>query len=103
MKSVINGIRYNTEKSTEIGSASNGYTTDMHYWTETLYKAPRSGRFFIAGEGGAMSRYSRQTSQNEWGSGHRIVPMSPGQAQEWCEQYLDNDEWSKYFDGIEDA
>ena len=98
MKKIIDGIRYDTEKATEIGSASYSNRSDFHHWAESLYKAPRSGRFFIAGSGGPMSKYSRQIEQNYWSGGERIIPLNAEQAREWCEQYLDDpDDWSEHF------
>jgi hypothetical protein len=105
MIKIIDGVRYDTDKAIEIGSASYSNSGDFHHWDETLYKSPRSGRFFIAGSGGPMSKYSRQIEQNSWSGGSRIIPINADQAREWCEQYLEGDEWAQHFpaDSIEDA
>ena len=104
MKKIIDGIRYDTEKATEIGSASYSNRSDFHHWDESLYKAPRSGRFFIAGEGGPLSRWSKAIDRNSWSGGSGIISVEPEQAREWCEQYLDGDDWSEHFaDQIQDA
>jgi hypothetical protein len=52
-----------------------------------------------------MSKYSRQIEQNSWSGGSRIIPINADQAREWCEQYLEGDEWAQHFpaDSIEDA
>jgi hypothetical protein len=105
MKKTINGIRYNTEAATLIGE----YHTpglgqsDFKYWEAGLYKAPRSGRFFLAGEGHAMTRFaSHHGSASGWGE--RIIPMDKNEALEWAEQFLDEDAIEEYFsDMIEDA
>ena len=105
MKKIIDGIRYDTEKATLVGSAEAPCPrNDFHWWAEELYRAPRSGRFFIAGEGGAMSKWSRSIDQNSWSGSAGIRPMNAEQAREWCEQYLDDDDWAEYFaDQITDA
>lgn len=106
MKKIIDGIRYDTEKATLVGSAeARCPQNDFHWWSEELYKAPRSGRFFIAGSGGPMSKWSESIDQNSWSGSSGIRPMNKEQAREWCEQYLDDpDEWSEHFaDQIQDA
>jgi hypothetical protein len=104
MKKIIDGIRYDTTRATEIGNASHSNPSDFHHWDETLFKAPRSGRFFIAGSGGPMSKWSRSIDQNSWSGSSGIRPMNKEQARQWCEQYLEGDEWAEHFaDQIQDA
>lgn len=106
MIKIIDGVRYDTEKAFEVGSAEASCpSNDFHWWSETLYKAPRSGRFFIAGEGGPMTRWSKKIDQNSWSGGEGIRPVNADQAREWCEQYLDEDDWTDHFppESIEDA
>jgi hypothetical protein len=106
MIKIIDGIRYDTAKATKIGSASNNLpASDFHAWSETLYRAPRSGRFFLAGEGGALSRYGRANERGDRHWGERIIPLTPADARTWCEQNLDCAEWAVHFDSgaIEDA
>lgn len=98
MKAIINGVRFDTEKAIEIGSASyNGSVTDFQWWESTLYKTPKSGRYFLAGEGGPMSRYARSLGQNSTGGGSAIHPMEEQEALAWAEQYLDSDEIEEHF------
>jgi hypothetical protein len=106
MIKIIDGVRYDTEKAIEVGSAEASCPqSDFHYWSETLYKAPRSGRFFIAGEGGPMSKWSKPVYQNSWRGSSGIRPMNAEQAREWCEQYLEDTDWTEHFPkgAIEDA
>ena len=87
MIKTINGVRYNTESSTFIAGASGGGgRSDFHFWEEELYVTQRSGRYFIAGEGGAMSRWSESCGQNQWCGGSGIKPITKKMALEWCEQ-----------------
>ena len=76
MRKIINGMRYDTEKAIKIGTyCAPGSTTDFYWYEATLYKTPRSHRFFLAGEGSAMSRFA-------------IIPLEDGEALEWAEKYL---------------
>ncbi len=105
MKSIINGKRYDTEKAILVGAADSGgsYTDFSHWWAE-LYKTPRAGRFFLAGEGGPMTRWARSTGQNSWGSGEGIIPMTDEDALAWAEQELSAETVEEHFaDLIEDA
>ena len=104
MKAIINGTRYDTEHATEVGRHEFSNRGDFNYWSATLYMTPRSGRFFLAGSGGPMSRYSETIGQNEWSGGSRIDPLTEAQAFEWAQRYLGTDEVEKYFaDLIEEA
>lgn len=101
MKKIINGKRYNTDTATLIGSTGYGYPGDLEYWAEELY-LKKTGEFFIYGEGGPMSKYSRRIGENEWSGGEEIRPLSLKEAQEWAENYLDADEYEKVFGKIEE-
>jgi len=105
MKKIVNGSRYDTEKATEVGSASSiEGTTDFRHWSATLYVTPRSKKFFLAGKGGPMTRFAQSTGQNTWSGGTDIIPMSRQEALEWAEEHLHFDEVESHFsDDIEDA
>jgi len=104
MRKIINGVRYDTDKAIEIGSAHYSNPSDFRHWEASLYVTPRSKRFFIAGAGGPMSRFSQSVGQNSWSGGSDLIPMSPEEALEWAEQYLDPSEFEEHFaDLIEDA
>lgn len=109
MKKIVNGLRYDTSKATAIGSYDNvgdgcDSASDFRYWEATLYVTPRSGRYFLAGEGGAMSRFSQSAGQNSWRGGSDIIPLTKDEAMEWAQQYLDTRTVEEYFaDAIEDA
>ncbi len=101
MKKIINGKRYDTDTATLMGSAGYRYPSDLGYWEEKLYRK-KTGEFFLYGEGGALSKYSRSFGQNEWSGGDEIRPLSPKEAQEWAENYLDADEYEAIFGEIEE-
>ena len=105
MKKTINGIRYDTDSATLIGSdESNLPTSDFHHWSEALYISPRSGRYFLAGEGHALTKYGKINENGDRHAGETIIPMSQAQALEWAEQHLDQEIIDEHFsDIIEDA
>lgn len=105
MKAIINGLRYDTENARLIGETSHGESTsDFNYWKAGLYKTPRSGRFFLAGYGGPMTRYARSIGNNTSSGGEKIDPMTKEEALKWAEEYLDPDEIEAAFaDDIQDA
>lgn len=103
MKKIIDGLRYDTEKAIKIGSYANGFGSDFRNWAATLYRTPRSGRYFLAGEGGPMTRFARSVS-NMTGGGDGLFPMTKEEALAWAKQYLDADAIEKHFgDAIQDA
>lgn len=102
MKKIINGKRYDTETAQLIGSASYSNRTDFRFWSEELYRK-KTGEFFLYGEGGPASKYSRQIEQNSWSGGKEITPLTREEAQEWAEKYLDADEYEEVFGRIEEG
>ena len=103
MKKIINGLRYDTDIAIVIGFYSNiGREAtgkgDFSWFEATLYKTPRSGRYFLAGEGGAQSRFSQSAGQNSWTGGSDLIPMTHGDALAWAERYLDADVIEKHFE-----
>ena len=91
MKRIINGMVYNTDQAGEIGRYSYSHPGDFDYVSETLYKTA-NGAYFIAGEGGARSRYSRQVEQNTWSGGSEIRALYRDEAFEWAQSHLSADE-----------
>lgn len=97
MKQIIEGLTYNTETAEMIDW--NEYSTpgDFRYVHEALYKT-KKGRFFLAGKGGALSKYSRSCGNNGSCGGSGIIPLDPDEALAWCEQNrVDPDIVTKYF------
>jgi len=82
---IVNGKKYDTDKAECIATASYSHPGDFSYWCESLYVTP-GGAFFVDGEGGPMSHYSRSTGQNEWSGGSDITPMTKAEALAWCEE-----------------
>lgn len=105
MRAIINGFRYDTDKATLIGStAADCSTRDFSYWEAGLYKTPRAGRYFLAGEGGPMTQFANHRADRSISSGERIIPMTEPQALEWATEYLSTEIVEHYFGHmIEDA
>jgi len=105
MKRVIEGKRYDTSTAQEIGAWRNGHpTSDFEYCEEKLYLTSK-GNFFLAGEGGAYSRYA-QSHGNATGGGEAITPLTREEAFQWAQEHLEPEDYadSPYFsDLIEDA
>lgn len=103
MKKVINRKTYNTETATEITKYWNGLSyTDFGYFYETLYRT-KKGNWFLHGEGGPLTKYSRNVGNMKTG-GDDIIPINENQVIQWLEQYNKTTELEKYFrDELEEA
>lgn len=97
MKKIINGAVCNTATAKLLGSFDNGERPgDIGYVKESLYRT-KSGIFFLHGEGGAGTRYARQTEPNHWRPGEALSILSLKAAQAWAEEHLDGDEYIRAF------
>lgn len=97
MKQIINGRMYNTDTATCVASYDNSCSSgDMNYFSEDLY-IKRNGEWFIYGEGGAGTVYSRSCGSNSWCGGSAINPLTEEDAKNWLEKYDFVDEYIKYF------
>lgn len=86
MKKAIDGLLYDTEKAEKVASYSNGLgKSDFGYVREKLFRTS-NGRFFLYGEGGAQSRYSKPAGDMR-GPGEDIQPLSETEAIEWLEDH----------------
>lgn len=102
MKKIINGAVCNTATAKLLGSFDNGERPgDIGYVKESLYRT-KSGIFFLHGEGGAGTRYARQTEPNHWRSGEALSIFSLKAAQAWAEEHLDGDEYIRAFGELEE-
>lgn len=85
MKSIIDGKKYDTETARQIADYSNGLgTSDFRHVEETLYRTEK-GTFFLAGSGGAMTKYAEGNGNTTWGSS-KIIPITDDEALQWMEQ-----------------
>lgn len=109
MKAIFDGLRYDTTTADLIGGYDNlcegaSSTSDFGYWEATLYRTPRAKRYFLAGEGGPMTRFSRPAGGNSTSGGSKIIPMDAQEALDWATRYLAPEIVEEFFpDQIEDA
>lgn len=100
MKKVIDGKMYDTSTAKKLGEWTNGERyADFNYLEESLYRT-KAGRYFIYGNGGAMTKYAESAGNNSWSSGSRIEPVSRETAMEWAEEHLDGDEYEEIFGAV---
>ena len=105
MKKIIGGLRYDTEKAILIGEYHTPGigTSDFNYWNAGLYVTPKSGRYFLAGEGHGNTRFASSYG-NSRGWGSDIIPMDSIEALDWAEKYLSAEEVEAAFSkDIQDA
>jgi hypothetical protein len=103
MKKIINGAKYDTATAKELGNWDNNELYgDFKYCEETLYRT-KSGKYFLHGEGGAMSIYSESCGNNSRSGGEEIIPMSREAAMEWAGERLDGEEYEAIFGEVEEA
>lgn len=107
IRKIINGKRYDTSKALLVGEHDHGSypgSGDFSHWSAALYKTPRSGRFFLAGQGGAMTMFAQHLPDGGACGGERLIPMSTEDALEWAERYLLAEAIEEHFaDMVEDA
>lgn len=103
MKAIIGGMRYNTETAREIADYSNGLGSgDFRNIEETLYRT-KTGTFFLAGHGGAMTKYAEGNGNSTWGSS-KIIPLTDEEALDWLERKGTPEAVEKEFsDRVKDA
>lgn len=101
MKKIINGRLYNTETAKKLAEfQSSRPCSDFEYFEEALYQK-RTGEYFLAGRGNALSKYSKSDGDSLC-SGERITPISYDQAQQWAERHISADSYIKLFGDPED-
>ena len=103
MKKIIEGALYNTETAKKLGFwKTRGLSgSDFNYCSETFFRT-KSGKYFLYGKGGAMSKYSENVGRSSIGS-EQILPISPLDAREWAEEKLTADEFIELFGEVEEA
>lgn len=98
---VIGGLRYSTETATKICThESDVGRSDFKFERTALFRSPK-GKFFIAGFGGALSRWS-QPYQNGQTGGEGLIPLDVDGARSFAELHADADTIAEFFD-IDDA
>lgn len=98
MKKIIDGKTYNTETAIRMGRYYNGFSSnDFRNIDECLYLT-KKGTFFLAGEGGPMTKYAQQYGDSS-GSGDGMEILTKAEALEWRERHdIDTNIIEKYFE-----
>lgn len=87
MRRSIEGKIYDTATATEICDISRGYGGDFDQVSAELY-VTRKGAFFIAGWGGAMTRFATSTSDGNGRQGDDgIIPLPEREALAYAEEF----------------
>ncbi len=110
MKAVIEGKRFDTESPrTTLVLADLGpllSPRESSWWRAGLYRT-QSGRWFLAGSGGPMTRFGYGSMQSGRSGGEGIIPISTREAREYLEDAGDRalEVIERYADefGIEEA
>lgn len=83
MKAIIKGRGYVTDNAELLGEVTlNGARTGLKWWSAGLYRIPRAGCYFLAGEGNSMTGWRRRVDSGGWAEGQGIVPMNLKEARE---------------------
>jgi len=88
MKAIINGVLYDTETAVRVGDGGNDAPVGDFRCSEVRLYRTESGRFFLAGEGGPMTRWAETLPDGARKDGSGIVPLSEGEALSWAEANL---------------
>lgn len=105
MKQIINGKRYNTATATLIADISpTGYFLgDFRYEETAIYRTAR-GSWFVAGKGGALSRWAKSVGQSGSCGGAGIEAITADEARSLLEVHREIGALERYFsEAIEDA
>lgn len=98
MRKIIDGKAYDTETADLICSLSPvGYSRSDFRWEDTSLYRTKKGRFFIAGEGGALSRWARSIGDNGHGPGDGLTLVDDDEARSLVERHGDGDDYTRLF------
>ncbi len=87
MRRSVDGKVYDTATATEICDISRGHGGDFEHVNAELY-VTKKGAFFIAGWGGASTRFAKPTPDGNGRVGsNAIIPLSEREALEYCEEF----------------
>ena len=102
MRKIVNGKKYDTDTATCVCDISpNGYSQSDFRWEDTYLYRTKNGNWFIAGEGGPMTRWMHQVG-NSYCYGEGLKPVEADYARELLEQFGSAEKMEKYFQ-VEEA
>ena len=97
MRRIVNGKVYDTETADWIANYEYRHRGDFHWYAEDLYRT-KKGTFFLAGEGGGLSKYQVEVGCRSWCGGSKIIVLTEEEAREWVEKYGSTRLYEKLFD-----
>lgn len=101
MKKIINGKAYDTSTASKLAVHDNGLLpNDFDYTEETLYQK-KTGEFFLYGEGGARTKYGKDSGPSSRVGGAEIIPMATDEAKKWVESNA-NERYEEIFGEVEE-
>lgn len=97
MKTVIDGISYDTEQAEQVAAYEAMFShIDPRNENTYLYRTPE-GRWFLAGEGGSETRWGRYIG-SVLCNGKGVKAISEQEARDWCRAYsADSPVVQRYF------
>jgi hypothetical protein len=89
MKKIIDRVTYNTKTAIPMFDIEREeYSSDFRYERSTVYRT-RKGNYFLAGHGGAMSRWAKRWGENTWGGGEGIHALTRDEALDLAKIWAD--------------
>ncbi len=85
MRRIINGKKYDTDTADFIDETGNNLPQSNFRWMEEELYKKKTGEFFLAGEGGPLSKYGIRCDNNTLSGSHKITPLTIDEAKEWVE------------------
>ena len=97
MRQIVDGLLYDSENAEVIGEcgAFESDRSNFRWWDGTLHRTEK-GRFFLAGQGGPMSRFADIEGRTRR-SGSGIQPLTDAEALDLASLHLDSDVVEKHF------
>lgn len=98
MRKIVDGKIYDTANAEKIADRRTGYGRgDFNWCEETLYRT-KKGNWFLAGQGGALTRYAQNADVYETSS-FDIIPLTQKEAIEWLKEHA-QDKLERYFPNL---
>lgn len=92
MKITYNGITYNTDTAIKLLWRCNNLSENDFGFVEEWLCATPSGDYFLAGHGGARTKYAHRLSDGSFRAGDDIIPLTEQEMAIWlCDHYGDED------------
>jgi len=98
MRKIVDGKIYDTEAAERIAERRTGYGRGDFNWCEESIYRTKKGNWFLAGQGGAMTRYAQSSGEYKTTS-LDIIPLSDEEAVEWLQEHA-QDKLEKYFPNL---